>query len=244
MRIHWFSPLSPAHTAIADYTGRVIPALAARAELTLWTDQVYSHSRLRQLADVRRFDPREMPWHDLHEGAIFYNIGNDSRFHHAIGQVSRQCPGFSILHDVLLHDSVAHGHKVNGDRAGYLDLMQSFYGDRGRRDAELHWSGALTILQMGRIYSCAPYLLESSLGAIVHSLAAARSLARETDVPVIRLPLPFRVPSTPQAQRPAGPPWKLIVFGYLGGNRCLEQILTAKRDGWHASANSARLCLK
>jgi glycosyltransferase involved in cell wall biosynthesis len=231
MRIHWFSPLAPAHTAIADYTGRLVGALSARAEVTLWTSQAHWYSSLHRHADVRRFDPRAMPWSELHEAdAIFYNIGNNSRFHQAIWQVSRQCPGFSIMHDVLLHDSVAHDHKVRHDRAGYLDVMQSLYGARGRRDGELHWSGALRPQDMGRLYSCAPFLLESSLGAIVHSRIAERALAKEVDVPVIRLPLPFpaRRPPIPRgALRDGSPPWNLVVFGFLGVNRCLEQILTA-----------------
>ena len=226
MRIHWFSPLPPAHTAIADYTARVLTALSDRADVTLWTDQPFWYAALQQLARVRRFDPREMEWKDLHDGIAFYNIGNDSRFHQAIGQVSRRCPGFSVMHDVLLHDSVAHDHKVRNDRDGYLEVMRSLYGKRGRRDAELHWSGALSLSQMARLYSCAPFLVNASLGAIVHSQAAERVLAREVDVPLIRLPLPFPAREAPHPHD-APPPWKLIVFGFLGTNRCLDQSLTA-----------------
>jgi glycosyltransferase involved in cell wall biosynthesis len=227
MRIHWFSPLAPAHTAIADYTGRLLPALGARAEVTLWTDQPHWHSSLERHASVRRFDPRNFPWDALNQAdAAFYNIGNDARFHRAIGQVSRQFPGFSILHDVLLHDSVAFDYKQRNDRAAYLAIMQALYGARGRRDGELYWEGALNLLQLGRIYSCAPFFLDSSLGALVHSHAAERALAKEVEAPVIRLPLPFPARRPP---RPHGapPPWKLVVFGFLGSNRCLEQTLTA-----------------
>ena len=226
VRIHWFSPLAPAHTAIADYTGRVAGALAARADLTLWTDEPYWYPGLGKIARVRRFDPREMPWEELHEGAIFYNIGNNSRFHRAIWEVARRSPGFAVMHDVLMHDSVAHAHRVRNDPAGYLEIMQSLYGARGRRDAELHWNGVINLLQMGRIYSCAPFLLEMSLGAIVHSQAAEQALAREVDVPVIRMPLPFPA-GRPPAAHDGPPPWNLVVFGFLGANRCLEQTLTA-----------------
>lgn len=229
MRIHWFSPLAPAHTAIADYTGRLLPALGARAEVTLWTDQPHWYSSLQQHATVRRFDPQNFPWEAL-DGPAFYNIGNDARFHRAIGQVSRQFPGFSIMHDVLLHDSVTFDYRQRNDRAAYLHVMQSLYGDRGRRDAELFWEGVLSLLQLSRLYSCAPFFLASSLGALVHSRAAQRALAKEVDVPVIRLPLPFpaRARGAP-APHPhaAPPPWKLVVFGFLGVNRCLKQILTA-----------------
>jgi hypothetical protein len=231
MRIHWFSPLAPARTDIAHYTGRLLAALAARAEVTLWTDQPHWYSGLERHAAVRRFHPLNFPWTALHDAdAAFYNIGNNAHFHRAIGQVSRRFPGFSIMHDVLLHDSVAFDCRERHDRAAYLEIMQSFYGARGRRDGELLWEGVLSLLDMGRAYSCAPFFLESSLGAIVHSRAAERALAKEVDVPVIHLPLPF-----PARRRPprlphdaiAAPPWKLVVFGYLGANRCLEQILTA-----------------
>ena len=36
--IHWVSPLLPAETDIAHYTRRILPALCARADVTLWTD--------------------------------------------------------------------------------------------------------------------------------------------------------------------------------------------------------------
>ena len=228
MRIHWFSPLPPARTDIAHYTGRVLAALAARAEVTLWTTQPHWYSSLERHASVRRFDPLYIPWPELNAAdAVFYNIGNDARFHRGITMVSRRFPGFSILHDVLLHDSLSYDCRERGDRAGYLEIMQSLYGERGRRDGELHWKGVLSLHQMGRIYSCTRYFLESSLGAIVHSGAAERGIGKEADVPVIRLPLPFPALRTSPRPHDAPPPWKLVVFGYLGANRCIEQTLTA-----------------
>jgi len=230
-RIHWFSPLAPALTDIAHYTGRLLPALAARADVTLWTDQPRWSSGLERFAAVRRFDPREFRWQALSGAdAVFYNIGNNARFHSGIAMVGRRFPGFTIMHDVLLHDAVAHACRQHDDRAGYLEIMQSLYGARGRRDADLCWNGVLKPLELGRLYSCAPYFLESSLGAIVHSRAAERILAKDVDLPIVRLPLPFparRFTAPDAASVPAGPPWKLVVFGFLGVNRCLEQILTA-----------------
>ena len=227
-RIHWFSPLAPARTDIAHYTGRLLPALSARAAVTLWTSQPHWYSGLARHATVRRFDPREIRWEAIHEAdAVFYNIGNDARFHNDIASVARRFPGFSILHDVLLHDSLTYDFKRRNDRASYLDVMQSVYGARGRRDGELYWKGVLGMHEMGRAYSCAPYFLGASLGAIVHSRAAERALAKEVDVPVIRLPLPFPARRRPPNRLLPAPPWKLVVFGFLGANRCLEQILTA-----------------
>jgi len=225
MRIHWFSPLPPAHTGIAEYTRRLLPSLRARAEVTLWTTQERWAYSLKRLAEVRRFDPRALPA-ELREGAVFYNIGNNSQYHAAIWEAARQAPGFAIMHDAFMHDSVAHSYQVRHDRPAYLALMQSLYGPRGRRDAEIYWEGGLTIPQMGRRYTCAPYILDTSLGAVAHSRMAARALRREADLPVIEMPLPY-----PARRRPAPhdgpPPWRLVVFGYLGSNRCLDQTLTA-----------------
>ena len=227
-RIHWFSPLPPARTDIAHYTGRILPALAARAEVTLWTDQAGWYPGLERYAAVRRFDARHFRWEPLNGAdAVFYNIGNDARFHRSIGMVARRFPGFAIMHDVLLHDSVSFDCRERHDRAAYLEVMESLYGERGRRDGELHWEGALSLLQMGRIYSCTPYFLAASLGAIVHSRAAESALSQEADVPVLRLPLPFPARRRPPRPHDGPPPWKLVVFGYLGANRCLEQIFTA-----------------
>jgi glycosyltransferase involved in cell wall biosynthesis len=236
LRIHWFSPLPPAHTDIAHYTSRVLRPLAARAEVTLWTDQPYWSGSLERHAAVRRFDPGNFPWDALNRAdAVFYNIGNDSRFHPAITMVSRRFPGFSIMHDTVLHDSVFHDYheRAHPDRGAYLGIMQSIYGPRGLRDATIYWNSDLPLpvmnrmsLDMSRRYSCAPHFLECSLGAIVHSRAAERALAEEADVPVACLPLPFPSKGAP---RPVdlSPPWKLVVFGYLGLNRCVEQTLSA-----------------
>ncbi len=226
MRIHWFSPLPTAHTDIADFTRRLLPALCARADVTLWTSQERWSYRLKYLAETRRFDPRALPA-ELREGTVFYNIGNNSQYHAAIWEAARQVPGFAIMHDVFMHDSIAHSYQVRHDRPGYLEAMQSLYGPRGRRDAEFYWDGGLSMPQMGRRYTCAPYILDNGLGAIVHSHMAARTLRREVDVPVFELPLAFPARREPVPHTAGDPPWRLIVFGYLGSNRCLDQVLEA-----------------
>jgi len=225
MHIHWFSPLPPAHSGIADYTRHLLPALRDRAEVVLWTTQRRWSNSLKYQAEVRHFDPNAPPA-DLRDGAVFYNIGNNSQFHAGIWNTARQTPGFAIMHDVFMHDSVAHSYQVRQDRPAYLDMMESLYGPRARRDAGLYWDGALRMPQMGRRYTCAPYILGNGLAAIVHSRMAARTLRRELDLPVIELPLPYPARRDP-APHAGPPPWRLIVFGFLGSNRCLAETLTA-----------------
>ena len=341
MRIHWFSPLPPARTDIAHFTARVLPALAEKADVVLWTDQAQWSAELERYAAVRRFDAGNPDWSLLHGAdATFFNIGNSSRFHRDIWQVCRRYPGITILHDVLLHDAIVNhcrispevggvypdgwtsermtvafgasdqarrltvrlrhsdripdtitvsvadsqygiacgqeqtivrnlpaeagtlgflispalppgedprtlgcrleeatisgrnGEVVLNGRATYLDIMGSMYGARGRSDARWHWDGVLSLEQMARAYSCAPYVLPASLAAVVHSRAAERILQRETQAPVERLDLPFPAGSEP-APHTGAPPWQLIVFGYLGPNRGLDCILAALRSARH-----------
>jgi glycosyltransferase involved in cell wall biosynthesis len=227
MRINWFSPLPPSQTEIAHSTMRLLPALCAAAEVTLWTDQEHWYPEIENYATVRRFDAASIDWAALNNvDATFYNIGNNSEFHSQIWRVCRQHPGFVIMHDIFMHDSVSHDCKVRHDRAAYLELMQSIYGTLGSRDAGWHWDGILGLAQMSRVYSCIPYILQSSLGAIVHSRMARNAILRELQLPVFLAPLPFAVESVP-APHTGGAPWRLVVFGYFGANRCLDQILAA-----------------
>src|SRR5439155_4075393 len=55
MKLNWFSPLPPAKTDIAHYTARILPALRAHAEVTLWTDQKDWDESLNLNAKVRRY---------------------------------------------------------------------------------------------------------------------------------------------------------------------------------------------
>ena len=153
MMLHWFSPLEPARTAIAHYTTHVLPELASAAEVTLWTDQKQWDPALEKHAAIRRFDPNHpnsADWELLNRGqAAFYNLGNNGRFHSAIWKMSRRHPGIVILHDLRLHDFCGHLYReVLKDRHGYLDMMETAYGDSGRKDAALYWDSVIGARQM------------------------------------------------------------------------------------------------
>ena len=61
----------------------------------------------------------------------------------------------------------------------YFEIMQSLYGLRGRRDAELHWGGVSSLDQMAGVYSCVPFMLSASRGVIVHSRMAERTVRQK-----------------------------------------------------------------
>jgi glycosyltransferase involved in cell wall biosynthesis len=234
MRLNWFSPLPPAETEIAQYTLRILPSLSERAELVLWTDQAEWEADLESQAEVRFFRPEEVPWSELNRAdATVYHIGNNPLFHVSIWQVSRRHPGVVVLHDLRLQHffTVLYGGRWR-DREGYLTQMELHHGADGRRAAEVFWDRGCSIEQLAECYPLTTLALENAIGALVHTPEAFDELKREERWPVAYLRLPYLAAARPRrsalAQVPReGPPFRLIVFGHIGSNRRLDELLQA-----------------
>jgi SAM-dependent methyltransferase/glycosyltransferase involved in cell wall biosynthesis len=236
MILNWFSPLPPAATDIAHYTGRIVSALQKRAEIILWTDQAECDPELERCVEVRRYQPEQMPWVELNHGDMsIYHIGNNRLFHAAIWQVSRYHSGILVLHDICLHNFFAGLFRDQWrDREGYIAQMERHYGQVGRQDAEAFWRGQLTIEYMVEYYPLTLLAIENALGVLVHSEGGLDSLKRKIPYPVAYAPLPFPAsPRSPREQsaaasaRAEGPPYDLVVFGYIHVNRRLDAVLEA-----------------
>jgi ubiquinone/menaquinone biosynthesis C-methylase UbiE/glycosyltransferase involved in cell wall biosynthesis len=236
MRLNWFSPLPPAKSGIADYTLRLLPSLCEVAEIVLWTDQDDWDPALTQFAAVRRYQLKALPWAEVNRGTMnVYHLGNNHRYHGHIWQVSRRHPGVVILHDTALQQFFAGLFREQWhDRAGYLALMERYYGAVGRQDAEDFWVGRLTIDYMVHQYRLTPFALENALGGLVHSRRGLEELTRESPCPLAYAPLPY--PSSPRShlgdgqvtdRNIGGPPYRLIVFGHISDNRRVNSLLQA-----------------
>lgn len=235
MKINWFSPLPPAATDIANYTARVLPALRARAEIVVWTDQTAWDESLVEGVEVRRYLQGEAFWRELNRGDLsVYHIGNHHLFHNEIWQISHRHPGLVVLHDLCLH-RLFYQHYVQQscDSREYLRQIGKYYGEAGRDDvAGLLLRAEQHVDYLSERYPLTLLALENSLGALVHSPDAFELLAQENQWPVGCAPLPFPAgprlrTETPAARFSSGPPYRLIHFGYLGRNRRLDVILRA-----------------
>lgn len=236
MKINWFSPLLPAMTDIAHYTSRILPTLAERMEVTLWTPKKEWDPSLERFATVRSFQPDALPYTELQRADLaFYNIGNNAEFHLEIWQASRRHPGVIILHDIRLQQFFADCYRwLWGDLPGFREVMGNYYGEAGRRDAERFWADEVTTEYMVNRYPLTPFALEGALGAVVHTAAAYADLSREGWCPVAWSPLPY-MSLAPSARRPkrrarsqdSPQPVRLIMFGYIHENRRVESILKA-----------------
>ena len=232
MKLNWFSPLPPAKTDIAHYTARVLPALSSLAEVTLWTDQREWDQSLNKQVEVRSFRLERMPWAELNRAdATVYQIGNNPLFHGSIWQISRLHAGIVVLHDFRLHHFFDGLYRVKWrDLGSYLAVMEAYYGEEGRRDArESFQNEARNIAYMAEHYPLTRLAVENALGVVVHSRESYDVLSQDRDWPIVCAPLPFASGAICERSpaRKDGPPYRLIVFGYIGRNRRLDALLQA-----------------
>jgi len=246
MKLNWFSPLPPATTDIAHYTKRLLPEMSSVAEVTLWTDQRDWDRQLENFADVRSYRLEQMRWAELNRADMtFYQLGNNPRFHGTIWQVSRLHAGVVVLHDFRLHHFFDGLYRVEfRDRDSYLAVMQRYYGDEGRRDAErCYQTAASNIDYMAQRYPLTNLALENAVGVVVHTKDSFDSLANNQKWPLAYAHLPFPlhaagISPTRRSRKAVDSRYQLILFGYIGRNRRLNSIFRAlaeipERDMFH-----------
>lgn len=228
MKIAWFSPLPPAYTGIGYYTVAVASALAGLAELTLWTDQAVVGPEIERIAPVQRFTTGQVDHAALNSAdAVFYNIGNNADYHRGIFDVARTTPGIMVLHDTRLQHFLARYSETEGDgRAFYLDAIRRSYGAAAEREALAFIAGEIGIDALVERYPMTEAVADPGLCVIVHNEAERRDLARRVRGPVFSLPLAFGIGPALEPV-PADGTLRLVVFGFIGGNRRLPSILEA-----------------
>lgn len=198
----------------------------------MWTDQRDWDATLEEQVEVRAFRLERMPWAELNRAdACIYQIGNNPLFHGSIWQISRLHAGVVVLHDLHLHHFFDGLYRVKWrDLDSYLAVMEAYYGGEGRRDAaESFANEARNIGYMAERYPLTRLAVENALGVVVHTQQSYGALSQDADWPIVHAPLPFDSGpiSSENTARQNAPPYRLIVFGYIGRNRRLEALLQA-----------------
>ncbi len=233
MKVNLFSPLPPARTDIAQCVARMLPALSAALDLTLWTDSDDVDARTRRMAKVRRYDADNMDWRALSYADLnIYSIGNDARFHAPIMEIARRVPGLVILHDVCVHELAYYTiERRPAGRERYLALLER----EGAEAVELGktWlEGRANLRDLAQKYPLTWWPLEGALGVVSHNASALLEAVPNLRIPLLDTPLPW----LPNAELPAprgrtlssGAPLELLVCGHLNSpSRRLSQILDA-----------------
>ena len=225
-RLNLFTPLPPQRSEIANHSLVVAEALGELAEVTLWTAQDEPPAIPLDLPVVR-FDPAAMDWPRLNQAhATIYNIGNHAAYHGAIYDVARQAPGIVVLHDLnLQHLFAGYSHRDASGRAFYLESMLRTHGPAALADAERLLAGEETLDAVAARWPMTNAPLAGALAVVVHNAAERDALASQTRMPVFDLPLAFRLDPEPRREPAGGGTLRLVMFGFLGSNRRVRQVL-------------------
>ena len=207
----WVSPLRPDPTDIAEYTVRVSQALSGMVELN-----AVGNGQAKDVSAYRKgHDP-------------FFNIGNDVRFHGNILTMCREMTGVIVAHDFRIQNLIVASLQEQQDdwQGHYRQLMHRHYGKEGEAAARDFVEGRIQLSALAMEYPGIEIATEAASCIITHNPDLMNDLARRTGLYCALLPLPFNVPE--ETTRPdsgkADDKRDLLVFGYIGHNRCLDTI--------------------
>jgi len=220
MRIAYFSPLPPLHNGIADYSRELLPYLARSAEIELIVDDGFQpEAALAAAYPIRPFAEfeRQRERFDI----CLYQMGNNLD-HVLMHRALALYPGITVLHEVILHHSVAARTAWRGDFAGYVREMGYSYGLEGVRIAQAVRRGEreypLFKLPLNE------RVLDLSLGVIVHSAYARdRVLAARPGLRLAHVPQGTTLPTSDKTQvnmremrARLGLPLEALIIGTFG----------------------------
>ena len=233
MKLNWFSPLPPAKTDIARYTSELLPDVCALADVTLWTTQAKWDPCLLQQVPIQRYRVDRIPWPEINAADMsIFQMGNNPEFHGDIWQVARQQPGIVVLHDTSLHHFFERVYRRKlRDLDRYVEVMRRYYGREGAEAALRNFAlKGRENDQMAMSFPLTEHALEGALGVLVHTTQAYECLRTVLSVPVCYVPLPFCTRESSNVEGVSewrAPPFRLVLFGYLGPSRRIAVILAA-----------------
>lgn len=238
MKLNWFSPVPPARSAIAENLLALLPAMAKKADITVWVHEPNWAADLEAHARVIQYKPDSLPWAEINAADMtIYHLGNHPEFHAPIWRVYRQQPGIVVLHDLSLQHLFAGMvfDNLGLSRGEYADMMQFHHAAIGREAAVAVLSGLRRADDIAQDCPLTGAAVDNALGVAVHTDAGASRVRLCTTVPVVYVPLfpPAENGSRNKATQPSqrnAEVFRIIMFGYLGPNRRLNSILTALRD--------------
>jgi glycosyltransferase involved in cell wall biosynthesis len=230
VRIALVGPMPPTASGIADYNARLVPALARRAEVDLFTPGAPPPAPVAE--GVRWLPPRALketasPWS---YDAVVYTVGN-SDDHHDLYDLAQEFPGVLWMHDVRLPGLYLTYAK---DRLG--DIGDQFLRDRllrqYRRRLPLHidWTTeALSTQWIEFGLGLSKELVDVARAVVVSSHTAARLLALDQQPDARALPhvevLPLAAPAPLHGRTPE--PATLACFGMVAPVKAPELLISA-----------------
>lgn len=192
MKLAYFSPLSPKHSGIADYSEELLPYLAQHAEIDLFVDGFTpGNNAITQAFEVFDYQRNPSILGTLSDyDATLYHIGNDHRYHAGICSTLRKHPGVAVFHDFALQDFFLGLAQEERSPAIYLDELQACHGEQERIRAarNMNRGAAPPQAQAPIEFPLNCRLARAAEGIIVHSEWSRVRLAANTPgTPITRI---------------------------------------------------------
>ncbi|MEZ5399829.1 MAG: glycosyltransferase family 4 protein [Bryobacteraceae bacterium] len=235
MKIAWFTPFS-ANSAIGRSGRYVAECLASRADVEIFCfDKDETHSTavpVRKFASHRDVTEQTLAGYDF----AVYNFGNYLPYHGDLFEVSRRVPGVCVLHDYVLHHFFAGYYlEKSRDQAGYVAVMTRLYGDAGRAAAERSVSSrGPRVWETDEVVDFPMFepAIAGARGVVTHSRFFRDRVEQAWAVPVIHLPLPYRIEGDPgrlTRQQLGIPEGKTLVvtIGHVNPNKRVDATIEA-----------------
>jgi len=242
-RLAYLSPLPPQRSGIADYSARILPALAKYYDIEIISDEsevsdeltAYFTVRSTQwfLANIRNYQ------------RVLYHMGN-SHFHIPMIALLNSVPGVVVLHDFYLSGMLNHAQSFGLDDTALSLSMVRSHGYRA-----LNMLSDKGVEEAARCYPANRWVLDSAVGVLVHSrYAIAQAETFYGPAYQRRLShIPFPCPA-PRASDRAGARLRLglpeddfivCCFGFLAASKLNHLLIQAWVEAGLASSGGARL---
>jgi glycosyltransferase involved in cell wall biosynthesis len=227
MRLAYFSPLPPTQSGIADYSNELLPHLAKRADISLFTDSPDSidAALLDRFVTYPLGDfPRLRREYDL----ALYHMGNNVH-HETIYEFAIRYPGVVVLHDLFLHHFIGSITFVKGDYASYVRELGYALDSDG-----LH---LFMDIRLGKrrfpvfdVPLC-DRIIDRSLALLVHSVSAASAVQNmRPDRPVRVIPALIAEHQGKSLRGSLDVRDETVIFASLGFVNATKQIEMALRQ--------------
>ena len=214
-KISWISPLPPQPSGVANYAREVLPLLRRHYEVESYEDaQITEEEALKATAA------------DL----LLCHVGNNSKFHESAYRLALRHPSLVVLHDLCCHHLVADLTLGRGRVREYVTHCEASDGEEGRRNAERNAAFGFQE-ELGFQILCVKPVVDASLGILVHSAWAEKTLRRICPQAWIRR-IPFVVIGKSWIDRTVGrnlPFPTILLPGFVTRPKLPFHLLTAVR---------------
>ncbi len=163
-RLAFFSPMPRDGSGIADYSADILPALAKKYKVDVFTK--ISENTNRDLSQVTIYDYSEFNKVSSNYDRILYHFGN-SGYHEYMWKVLKMHPGVVVLHDVFMGGYLKWKAQANNGEETFLNNLFLSHGHSpclldktDNNDRYPEW-------QLD--YPMSRSIIENSCGVIVHS---------------------------------------------------------------------------